>query len=415
MMNRVADTLVSIVIPVYNVDKYLSECLESVIGQTYRNIEVICVDDASTDHSLNILEEYSRRDKRIQVIKNEKNRGQAFARNAGLAQVRGKYVYFLDSDDYIELYAIEKLVHDAEEYRTECIFFNSRLLVDMKTVGRGAGLNFDLKELDRKPCDGPALFKIMVQKKVYSNSLWRRFWRTNFLIKNDLKFADELRTSEDGLFSVQAILCGRRMMTVDETYHIYRRREGSLTTEASIQKMVSVFKAYILLLDFWRNHRFGESIDELLNEYLRERLITVKRLYIRNPNENYRDSFSGEIERHLFDVLIVQEYEKSLNYIDKEILLEIRRYKNVIVFGAYVYAAEVVERLERNGITVTSLAVTQIHEKTTNIQGIPLHEIKDLCAMKDEAIVVLGVGKSNREDVIGTLQEYGFRNYIALD
>lgn len=415
MVNRTAGALVSIVIPVYNVEKYLSECLESVTGQSYQNIEVICVDDASTDHSFNILEEYSRRDKRVRIIKNEKNRGQAFARNAGLAQVRGKYTYFLDSDDCIELYAIERLVNDAEAYGTECIFFNSRLLVDTKMVGRGAGLNFDLKELDREPCDGPALFKIMIRKKVYSNSLWRRFWNTEFLIDNHLKFADELRTSEDELFSIPAILFGKRMMVVDETYHRYRRREGSLTTESGLVKMVSAFKCYCRLVDFWRNHQFDEDINEIMNQVLHGRLITVRRLYIRNRGKNYKGLFAAGVERHLFEAVIVQEYEKTLNYVDKSVLSEIEQYPKVIVFGAYIYAAEVVERLERNGVTVTSLAVTHMHEKAEGMHGIPVNEIKDLCAMKDEAIVVLGVGKGNREDVIDTLKEYGFFHYVSLD
>jgi len=93
--------LISVIVPVYNVEKYLPQCLDSVIGQTYENLEIICVNDGSTDKSLDILREYERKDSRIKVI-DKKNEGVSIARNTGLDAARGEYVHFLDSDDYIE-------------------------------------------------------------------------------------------------------------------------------------------------------------------------------------------------------------------------------------------------------------------------------------------------------------------------
>ena len=95
---------ISIIIPVYNVEKYLDECLNSAANQTFENIEIICVNDGSTDGSLEILESHASKDKRIRIISQE-NKGVSSARNEGLDAARGKYIYFMDSDDYMDLNA----------------------------------------------------------------------------------------------------------------------------------------------------------------------------------------------------------------------------------------------------------------------------------------------------------------------
>ena len=105
---------VSVVIPVYNTYKYLPECLESVINQTLADIEIICINDGSTDFSSKILEEYASKDKRIKII-SQNNQGVSCARNRGLEIARGEYIYFLDSDDKITLTALEELYDIAEK------------------------------------------------------------------------------------------------------------------------------------------------------------------------------------------------------------------------------------------------------------------------------------------------------------
>lgn len=407
--------LVSIIIPVYNTDKYLGECLESVINQTYKNLQVICVDDASTDNSLSILKKYSAIDTRIQIIINENNEGPAFSRNVGFTKTEGKYTYFLDSDDYIKPDAIERLYFYAENNNVEAIYFNSSICGDFGIYGRGPSVNYAMEDNDKKIYDGPTLFKIMNDKGVYVNSVWRRFWRTDFLVNHNLRFENALRTSEDFPFSVQAILLGKRMMVINETFHVYRRHDGTITTGASKEKVINIFKGYCILLDFWREHQFETDVDDVLRKYLNDRLISVKRFYFRNKNKVSKDSFELGFEQHLFEMMIAQEYEKTLNDIDENIVRKIKEYPYIIVYGAHIYAAEVVERLERKGFHIYSLAITHMHEKAEGMNGIPVQEIANLCNIKEDAIVVLGVDKRNREDVITTLKKYGFMNYISLD
>lgn len=112
---------VSIIIPIYNVEQYLAQCLDSVINQTYKNIEIICVNDCSLDNSFRILDEYSKNDKRIKIINRENNGGLSAARNTGLDNASGKYIYFLDSDDWIDLDYIEKMLNAAIKNDVEVV------------------------------------------------------------------------------------------------------------------------------------------------------------------------------------------------------------------------------------------------------------------------------------------------------
>ena len=105
---------ISVIIPVYNVEDYLEECLDSIINQTFKDLEIICINDGSQDNSLNILEEYAEKDNRIKII-TTKNQGLSAARNRGLENITGDYVYFIDSDDYLELTAFEELYAVSEE------------------------------------------------------------------------------------------------------------------------------------------------------------------------------------------------------------------------------------------------------------------------------------------------------------
>ena len=114
---------VSIIIPVYNVERYLRECLDSVVGQTMTDIEMICIEDCSTDHSWEILQEYVQREPRMILLRNERNSGLSYTRNRGIAVARGEYILFVDSDDYIVNDAAEKMYRIAKENDLDVLRF----------------------------------------------------------------------------------------------------------------------------------------------------------------------------------------------------------------------------------------------------------------------------------------------------
>lgn len=124
---------VSVIIPVYNVDPYLRECLESVVNQTLLDIEIICVNDGSTDNSPAILEEYRAKDSRITVFTQE-NRGLSAARNRGMDLARGEYIYFIDSDDYVEPETLERTVHIAEADDLDAVVFRFKQFAESEEL-----------------------------------------------------------------------------------------------------------------------------------------------------------------------------------------------------------------------------------------------------------------------------------------
>ena len=129
---------VSVVIPVYNVEKYLSECLDSVLGQTLREIECICIDDASPDRCGEMLDEYAARDGRVRVLHLKENHMQGYGRNRGLEMAKGEYVYFLDSDDMITPNAMEELYLLAKRDELDGIFFDSQVILESEDLARFA-------------------------------------------------------------------------------------------------------------------------------------------------------------------------------------------------------------------------------------------------------------------------------------
>ena len=118
---------VSVIIPVYNSEKYISECLDSVLNQTFKDIEIICIDDGSTDKSFDILNRYNIKEKRITLL-TQKNLGQSVARNKALEIAKGEYIYFLDSDDYIEPNLIEECIKKLDETQEGLICFNTEVV-----------------------------------------------------------------------------------------------------------------------------------------------------------------------------------------------------------------------------------------------------------------------------------------------
>lgn len=404
------DKLVSVVIPVYNVEKYLRECMDSVLGQTYENIEVICVDDASTDSSLQILYDYQNKDHRVRVIVNAQNGGLSFARNRGLAQAEGKYIYFLDSDDYILQNSIYELVSCAEKHHTDCIYFDSLLQKDIEISS--PDLQFKMDELNEIVMEGPRLFSILIERNVYSNSVCRQFWNKDFLRDNQLTFEEGL-LGEDGLFSPVAMLYGKRMLLVNKQYHVYRKRGGSLSSNVTSGMAVSAFKTYCSLLRFWISNSFEVDVNNAIDIYLEKKVFkSARRNYLRNKHEVTEENFDNVFERHLFKLLLEDKYD---NYrLDVDIVRKIKKFDNVIVYGAGAIAVEVVSILEREKIKIISLAVTTKHENTRGINNIPVNEIKDLEYLNKNSVIVYGLSKRSKEEVIKTINAHGFYELVFL-
>lgn len=223
---------VTIVVPVYNVEPYLRECLDSVLAQTFADWECVCVDDGSTDGSSSILSEYAGKDHRFQIIR-QPNGGLSSARNAGMDAATGKYLYFLDSDDMLVEEALERLQSLAEKDELDQIVFGTKLFVQ-------AGIVTDARIADMERyysvqqdfagsvMSGLDLFRGLVDRNAFFASVPLRFFRRRSLPES-LRFPEGL-LHEDNYFSPLALLAANRALAVTDRLYIRRVRAGSIMT-----------------------------------------------------------------------------------------------------------------------------------------------------------------------------------------
>ena len=204
--------LVSVIVPIYNVEKVLVKCIDSILEQTYNNIEIILIDDGSTDSSSQICNDYALRDERIKVI-HKNNGGLSDARNAGIKAAVGDYYLFVDSDDYIEKKTVEILLKEALSFNVDiCIF-------DINIISKDGSSHISSFDLPK----GKTIKKISENVQSYAtvcSSVWRCFYKANLIKKHNLTF--EFQTvSEDVLFNMKAFAKAERVVYVKETLYNY--------------------------------------------------------------------------------------------------------------------------------------------------------------------------------------------------
>lgn len=240
--------MISIITPVNNSQKYLYKYLNNIYKQSYINIEIICIDDGSTDNSLKMLKQYARKDTRVEII-TQKNQGAAVARNLGLSVAKGKYVIFLDSDDYFEPDLIEASVAKAEKFSADMVIFKAEAFDDV--TGKTSPLNdriSKLKEYQYKTF----CYKDMPED-IFNSFLiapWNKLYRKSFLDKYGLKFQNVKRTN-DLLFTSKTLVTAKRIVLLDKILVHYRTgqtknlQSGNEETPLDFYKALYELKRYL--------------------------------------------------------------------------------------------------------------------------------------------------------------------------
>ncbi|MCL2537963.1 MAG: glycosyltransferase [Alphaproteobacteria bacterium] len=246
--------LISVIIPVWNAAEYLPQCLDNIIYQTYKNLEIIIVDDGSPDNSAEIYNRYAAADKRIKIIK-QKNSGQSAARNNALRVCHGEYVHFMDADDYINLDYYEKMLDAAtatnadiavggmiSEHANPSVIFDSHIILS------------DIGE------------KALVTRFLENAHVWRYLFRKSFIIDNNL-FFEPGRIFEDMILVPRMMKLANRVVTVPSANYYYKNRPASSITEnknpAAIAKRESDKKyAHASRKKFMDENNLGSMLDK---------------------------------------------------------------------------------------------------------------------------------------------------------
>ncbi|WP_303840096.1 glycosyltransferase [Selenomonas ruminantium] len=223
------EPLISVIIPVYNVEDYLRECLDSVVGQTYKNLEIIVVDDGSTDSSGQICDEYANKDERIKVIHKE-NGGLSDARNAGLDICTGEYIGFVDSDDYIKSIMYERMYNVAEKENADIVGCHQVWVIDGNVRSAPRENNLKYTNYD----DKAEMIRYMLNSKGLVSACFKLYKRKIF---SEVRFFIN-RTSEDAFFITDSVKKAQRMTVITDELYYYRMRIGSITHKRQWNKHI---------------------------------------------------------------------------------------------------------------------------------------------------------------------------------
>ena len=209
---------ISIIIPVYNVKEYLPQCMDSVINQTLEDIEIICVNDCSTDESFTILQEYAQKDNRIKLIDLPKNQGVSFARNTGIDKACGEYIAFLDPDDWWEPNLAEKTYNTITKSRADIVQFAHNRFIDKK-------IPFEILNKIKNVINGADYNKYFFD---FVNFVWDKVYKTSFIKDKNIKFPLNIHPTEDVIFALECFSYEPKIVFLPECLYNYRiDREGS--------------------------------------------------------------------------------------------------------------------------------------------------------------------------------------------
>ena len=316
--------MISVIIPVYNRENHLYVCLNSVLKQTYEDFEVICVDDCSTDSSLEILKYFAKRDNRLKILKNSSNKGVSYSRNQGLKAAKGEYIFFLDSDDWISRDTFKKLYRNAKINNSDMVLYKlvrvnknnfifNRPAFDLSNYF-GENVNFDHFTFTYKN----------IKQHVMNSSFapYLKLYKKSFLDSyDDFTFPEGL-VYEDVLFHIKTILRAPRLSFVPNFFYVYK-----MDTQKSIindnSNIFNIFEIINLVEEFLIENKY---FNELKLEFYSFKILQILQYLNKSHNEiyfnrtkeifaNLESGFTEEFKEQLKNTYVFKwdDYLKVLN------------------------------------------------------------------------------------------------------
>ncbi len=317
-----SEGLISIIIPIFNVESFLDDCIKSALNQTYRRIEFILVDDGSSDNCPRICDQYASTDSRVRVI-HQKNRGLSSARNTGLSIARGEYVYFLDGDDTIAVDAIEKLYGLAKENDLCVVLFDADVIDELGNLKSEDRLYIRTGKYDLIS-DGEKIFSEMKKNGEYRSAVPLLFIRRSFLQDCQLTFWEGI-LYEDELFTFQLMMqCRRAGHLAVQLYH-RRIRSGSITTITENENHFIGLKTVLeRMVDYYIKNEHLQRNEEVKNHLLHIFNITFKR---------YKKMNVESRNKNIHTMKQIKDLMRKVNYLNSWKILIKCRYE--IMFNIY--------------------------------------------------------------------------------
>lgn len=310
---------ISIIIPIYNSEKYLKECLKSIKEQTYSNYEVIMVNDGSTDKSELICRDFLN-DTRFKII-NQKNMGVAVARNSGLNKAKGKYVLFVDSDDWLDKDMLSVLINNVEESELLSVGYYNVFKNNKIEVTNGQGQDIVINQ-NLEKC-------IMDSNNMIGGYLWNKLFDLNIIRKNNIFFDKDINYCEDLIFVLTYIRFVNKIRYIAKTLYFYRMRKTSITKQGiSNKKNMSILKALDILIEMNKDNT--EIVSKLEFEYILyyyqfKRIITDKELLNYRILKKKNDIVKRQNIKKRLEIFLVKYFYGLYIFLKK-----MKNYKNIM-------------------------------------------------------------------------------------
>lgn len=289
---------ISVIVPIYNVEKYLKECLDSVVNQNLKEVEIILVDDGSTDKSKEIISEYESKFPNIVRIE-LRNKGVSVARNIGLKKATGKYVLYLDSDDFLEEGCLNILYKTAEEEKSSIIIFGHKEIYDTGISTKVSVVSIEVD--DKKIYRGIEVADMVLNCK-FLGTAWNKLFNREVLIKNNFMFEPD-RYVQDWYPIFVQISKEERISFINKPLYNYRIRENSITTKKTIKSIDDYSHAASQIVEYSQVNNFDlQSIlifkaitfNTIINRYYNLSEKNTNKMYSQlKENEYYQNNLSN--------------------------------------------------------------------------------------------------------------------------
>lgn len=250
---------ISVIVPIYNVEKYLRRCVDSLLKQTLENIEILLINDGSTDKSGQICDEYLKIDNRIRVF-HKRNGGVSSARNLGLENIKGGYVTFVDPDDYLDEDALEYLYKLIKESNSDIACYKLKIYKDDVLLSKK--LEYEKLEIFNED----EIIKNQVAFSKFSHTSCNKLYSKNLFKDEKIRFEEEIRYAEDALFNVYILSKAKRLISSNLAKYNYFINEGSTVNKVT-DKRIDILKAQRYMIDFLKkNYDYG--VKYIIKDYI---------------------------------------------------------------------------------------------------------------------------------------------------
>ncbi len=401
------DKNISVIVPVYNVESYLKECLDSILQQNFQGFEVICVNDGATDDSGLILQDYARKYEQVRIFTHPENLGLSEARNTGLKHAEGKYIWFVDSDDWILQGSLEALFEKAEKSRTDIIYFRFKSIYGSGDYRKVSEEKHMAAGTDRT-CSGREFFCRAVEKGLMPTA-WMQFIRRDFLTQHHINFYPGI-LHEDVMFWFFSSLSAGKVLETDREFYLRRNREGSIMNTKNYKRAESLFVILMQSMEYWNADDFTETENKAIGAYM-ENLYRGYEYYRRFGRKTKELSVGGYKEKLLYRILHRPRKGYYLTFDQYQTDL-LRRAKHIVMFGCGRGSYDLITVLQEHKIKIDAVAVSSLEGNPDYFFDIKVEALNCLTFDRNDTIVVIGVTEKYRSGISDNVRKLGYKHIM---